>query len=100
MCNNINTHFFNNTSRRGTRGALILMPILGLPWIIGLLYNLYNGDAAGIIIGTAGAYLHVVLTGIQGILIFLFYCVYNADVKGAYILAAKRRKSMENVVRS
>ncbi|XP_076816303.1 uncharacterized protein LOC143462144 [Clavelina lepadiformis] len=90
----------NESLKRASRGALILLPILGVPAVVGILYSFYNENQTGevlpnvgIAVGTMGAYLQVIFVGIQGICIFLFYCVWNAEVRGAYELAARRRRS-------
>nr|XP_026692592.1 adhesion G protein-coupled receptor L2 isoform X2 [Ciona intestinalis] len=88
----------SNSLKRSSRGALILMPILGIPWIVGLLANLYaNNSNVGMVVGTFGSYLQVLLVGGQGIAVFVFYCFYNSEVRGAYMLAAKKRKSEDSL---
>jgi len=75
------------------------MPILSIPWIVGFLYNLYaNSSPAGVVVGTTAAYLQSILVGIQGILVFLFYCFHSTEVRNAYELSARRRKSEGEVV--
>lgn len=87
--------------KKSVKGAMLLMPILSLPWIFGLLYDLYQDkEVEGIngrlrtIIGITGAYFQVIFAGVQGILIFFFYCIYNSEVRTAHSLAQRKRKSI------
>lgn len=82
------------------------MPILGVPTIIAVLYNLYDdqgsesvSDNLRRVFGAVGAYLQVILAGTQGVAIFFFYCFYNDEVRDAHKLATQRRKSMSSLVR-
>nr|XP_039264145.1 adhesion G protein-coupled receptor L4-like [Styela clava] len=79
--------------RNATRGALILMPILGIPWIVNVFVELDDSSHKAVV----SAYVHVVLMGLQGLGIFLFYCVFNTDVRNAYRLSAERRKSVASI---
>lgn len=107
---NISIHRNNNSStpalRKAVKGASWLMPILSVPWIIGLLYDLYehhnkNGDVtAREVFGITGAYLQVIFAGVQGILIFFFYCFYNSEVQKAHHLSTRKRKSIASQGRS
>ena len=81
------------------------MPILGIPTVVALLYNVYDDRTAGsvgnhlkLIFGAMGAYLQVILAGVQGIAVFLFYCVCNDEVRSAHKLASNRRKSQSGLV--
>ncbi|XP_072042072.1 adhesion G protein-coupled receptor L3-like [Amphiura filiformis] len=62
------------------RAVAIMTPILGLPWVFGLLVNFH----------VAFEYLYGILVATQGIFIFICYCVLNAEVKKAF--AIKRGK--------
>ena len=91
--------------RRSSRGAVILMPILGIPTVVALLYNIYSESKIEsvendlrLVFGAMGAYLQVILAGIQGIAVFFFYCLCNDEVKSAHKLATHRRKSRDSLV--
>jgi len=59
--------------KTAVKGALVLLPLLGIPWICGLL-------------GYKNYYLtlmFVILNSIQGVLIFFVYCVWNGEVQRA-----------------
>ena len=82
------------------------MPILGVPTAVALLYNIYDdttsesvGNDLRLIFGAMGAYLQVLLAGVQGIAVFFFYCLCNDEVKSAHKLATHRRKSQGSLVR-
>jgi len=93
--------------RKSVKGAMFLMPILSIPWIIGLLYDLYEESVEGDIssevrevLGITGAYLQVIFAGVQGILIFFFYCLYNSEVKMAHKLENRRKRSVAQGMKS
>lgn len=93
--------------KKAANGVLVLMPVLGTPWIFGLFYNLYQSpdednsqlSFAGVV-GTAGAYLQCISVGIQGILIFFYYCIFNKDVRHAYQMEAKKRRIHKDIKES
>ena len=73
--------------------------------MVALLYNFYNDSTTEsvendlrLVFGAMGAYLQVILAGIQGIAVFFFYCVCNDEVKSAHKLATHRRKSQGSLV--
>lgn len=59
---------------RAFRAVLVLLPILGIPWIVGFLINV--GHPADEIFAS----IHVMINSCQGIFIFLHYVVFNADI--------------------
>ncbi|XP_076813742.1 adhesion G protein-coupled receptor L3-like [Clavelina lepadiformis] len=64
---------FLSDVKTAIRGAAVLLPILGIPWICGMLgYKSYVLKV-----------LFVVLNSIQGFVIFLVYCVFNGEVRRA-----------------
>lgn len=81
-----------------TRSFGILMPILGIPWIFGILANI---ESAGVALSS----MHAVVNGLQGFILFLLYCVSskrdlkivkrkwrNSHLKG---IATKRKYSIK-----
>ena len=58
--------------RTSIRGTLILTPLLGTTWIFGLFAI---GDASILF-----QYIFVILNSMQGVFIFLIYCVFNKEV--------------------
>ncbi|XP_072041836.1 uncharacterized protein [Amphiura filiformis] len=69
-------------TRTCIKGALILTPLLGTTWLFGLLAI----DKAAI----AFQYLFILCNSLQGLFIFLIYCVMNKEVQNVV------RKSLEN----
>lgn len=80
-----------NSIRTSAKGLILLLPILGIPWIANVFSSL--PPPAGIV----ASYVHVVLMGLQGIAIFLFYCVFNSEVRKAIKLSTERRKSQASI---
>ena len=58
--------------RTSIRGVLILTPLLGTTWILGLFAI---GDATEVF-----QYLFVILNSLQGVFIFGIYCLFNKEV--------------------
>ncbi|XP_071809847.1 adhesion G protein-coupled receptor L4-like [Asterias amurensis] len=61
--------------KAGLKGALFLLPILGLTWIFGILAQ----NAATLVF----QYLFVIFNAMQGVFIFLAYCALNKEVRNA-----------------
>ena len=59
-------------NRAGLKGALVLLPILGMTWLFGMLAF----NSATIVF----QYLFVIFNSFQGLFIFLIYCVFNSEV--------------------
>ncbi|XP_041471444.1 adhesion G protein-coupled receptor L3-like isoform X4 [Lytechinus variegatus] len=70
--------------KAGVKGALILVPILGLGWVFGFLSL---GRATLVF-----TYLFVVIVALQGVLIFLLYCAFNSEVRAALRRKDEKRK--------
>ena len=62
-------------SRHATKGILVLIPILGLPWLIGYFLLIFNYQ-----VDIAFQYAHVIMNGLQGVTIFILYCGLNQEV--------------------
>ncbi|XP_039251988.2 adhesion G-protein coupled receptor D1-like isoform X1 [Styela clava] len=61
---------------KALRAVVILMPILGIPWILGLLVNI---EPLEVVFGS----IHVVVNGLQGLLLFIHYALFNEEMRGA-----------------
>ncbi|XP_056006787.1 latrophilin Cirl-like [Ostrea edulis] len=61
--------------KSGVKGAMFLLPLLGLTWIFGLLA--VNEDTI------IFQYLFAIFNSLQGFFIFLFHCVCNSEVRQA-----------------
>ncbi|CAK8673012.1 unnamed protein product [Clavelina lepadiformis] len=72
-------------SRKAAKGALLLMPILGLPWAFGFIPQSLTHSSL--------LYVFTVLNSTQGIFILLFYCIMNNEVK-CVVANYLRRKSL------
>ncbi|XP_071499521.1 adhesion G protein-coupled receptor L3-like, partial [Diadema antillarum] len=70
--------------KAGVKGALLLVPILGLSWVFGFL----SLGGTNIVF----TYVFVIAVGLQGILIFLLYCVFNSEVRAAMKRKREKRK--------
>ncbi|XP_077966823.1 uncharacterized protein LOC120341773 [Styela clava] len=65
-------HFVNDV-KAAVKGALVLLPILGIPWICGMwVYNSYELMMFFLIINST-----------QGLVIFIVYCLMNGEVRRA-----------------
>ena len=59
--------------RTGVKAAVVIFPILGLTWVFGLMT--FNRETLFF------RYLFAVFNSAQGMLIFLFHCVLNKQVR-------------------
>ncbi|XP_066020113.1 adhesion G protein-coupled receptor L4 isoform X2 [Pocillopora verrucosa] len=62
--------------KAGIKGLFVLMPLLGVGWILGL-FALNDGTKVFI-------YAFSIVNGFQGLLIFLLHCVFNDEVRQAF----------------
>ncbi|XP_031558808.1 adhesion G-protein coupled receptor D1-like [Actinia tenebrosa] len=62
-----------NALRSSFKAFVVLAPLLGITWIMGLLCILGAG--------AAGLYIFTILNSIQGFFIFLFHCVRNSEIR-------------------
>ncbi|XP_071944081.1 uncharacterized protein [Antedon mediterranea] len=74
--------------RTAVKGSLLLLPVLGISWILG---PFVDGDNLVV------TYLFVIINSLQGVFIFIAYCLCDKDVKEAYIKFKKRRLSKNQV---
>ncbi|XP_071807318.1 uncharacterized protein [Asterias amurensis] len=66
--------------KSGVKGALVLMPIMGMTWLFGLLmFEVFK-------------YLFVIFNSFQGLFIFLIYCVFNSEVRAAFVRKRNKRR--------
>ncbi|XP_071807973.1 adhesion G-protein coupled receptor D1-like [Asterias amurensis] len=70
--------------KAGLKGAVVLLPILGLTWIFGLLAV----NSATIMF----QYLFTIFNSFQGLFIFLNQCAFNSEVKAAFLRIREQRK--------
>ncbi|XP_071807365.1 uncharacterized protein [Asterias amurensis] len=70
--------------KAGIKGAVVLLPILGLTWVFGLLAV----NSATIVF----QYLFTIFNSFQGLFIFLIHCVFNSEVKAALKRKREKRK--------
>ena len=59
--------------RTGVKASVVIFPILGLTWVFGLMT--FNRETLFL------RYLFAVFNSAQGLLIFLFHCVFNKQVR-------------------
>ncbi|XP_077992799.1 uncharacterized protein LOC144446830 [Glandiceps talaboti] len=69
--------------KAGVKGALVLIPILGLSWMFGLLA--VNDNLL------AFHYLFAICNSLQGFFIFLFQCILNGEVRAALRRVREKR---------
>lgn len=62
--------------RTGVKGVMILMPLLGVSWLLGLLA--VNSSTL------VFEFLFVIINSTQGLFIFLFHCVGSSEVRSAF----------------
>ncbi|XP_071808027.1 adhesion G-protein coupled receptor D1-like [Asterias amurensis] len=70
--------------KAGLKGAVVLLPILGLTWIFGILAV----NSATIMF----QYLFTIFNSFQGLFIFLNQCAFNSEVKAAFLRIREKRK--------
>ncbi|XP_038064835.1 adhesion G protein-coupled receptor E5-like [Patiria miniata] len=71
--------------KAGLRLVLILAPLLGLPWIIGLLYSNQHT--------TFFAYVFVICNSLQGVFLFVSQCLLDEEVRHKLKLLKSKRSS-------
>ena len=59
------------------RAVLLLLPVLGIPWILSFLVNIENAEEVFIII-------HGIINGLQGVFILFIYCVKNSQFRRSF----------------
>ncbi|CAH3039846.1 unnamed protein product [Porites evermanni] len=62
--------------KAGIKGLFVLMPILGVGWILGLFAVNKNTIVF--------EYAFAIINGLQGLLIFLLHCAFNSEVRQAF----------------
>ncbi|XP_053397663.1 adhesion G-protein coupled receptor D1-like isoform X3 [Mercenaria mercenaria] len=84
--------FINRSCRTSFRSLCVLVPVLGLSWILGIFYM---NDSFYFV-----QYIFAILNGLQGFFIFLFHCLLNPQVKKALMLRQRRRSSAKETLKS
>nr|XP_006821230.1 PREDICTED: probable G-protein coupled receptor 133-like [Saccoglossus kowalevskii] len=69
--------------KAGVKGALVLLPLLGLTWVFGL----FAVDEGSLVF----QYLFAIFNSLQGFFIFLFQCAFNSEVRAAYQRKKEKR---------
>ena len=59
--------------RTSLRALFVLLPIFGITWLVGIFG--FTSDAV------AAMYIFVILNASQGLLIFIFHCALNSEVR-------------------
>ncbi|XP_070561730.1 uncharacterized protein [Ptychodera flava] len=62
--------------RSGLKSALMLLPLLGVTWLLGF-FSVSNDTIAF-------TYIFTILNSLQGFFLFIFYIVVNSEVRSAY----------------
>ncbi|XP_052275197.1 adhesion G-protein coupled receptor D1-like [Dreissena polymorpha] len=76
-------------SKAGVRCMCVLLPLMGCTWVIGLLY--VNESMAWV------QYVFAVCNSLQGLVIFVFHCVLNVQIRNA-LLKRKHRKQSKSLI--
>ena len=71
--------------RTGVKAAVVIFPILGLTWVFGLMS--FNRETLFF------RYLFAVFNSAQGMLIFLFHCVLNKQMRDVVRNSTMRRST-------
>lgn len=79
------------TFRSWIKGAIVLLCLLGLTWLLGFLY--VNEQTIGI------AYAFTVVNILQGVFIFIFYCLLNEKVQKEYKRFLRRQDWLPDSIR-
>ncbi|XP_012941592.1 uncharacterized protein LOC101864474 isoform X2 [Aplysia californica] len=77
--------------RAWVKGAVVLMVLLGVTWLVGLLF--LNKHMVVM------AYLFTILNSLQGLFIFLFHCIMNEKVQKEYRKVARRTSWLPDCIR-
>ncbi|XP_073254225.1 adhesion G-protein coupled receptor D1-like [Porites lutea] len=67
--------------RTGVKASGVILPLLGITWLFGLLS--FNSDTI------IFKYIFTIFNSLQGLMIFIFHCILNKQIKDAF---RKRRK--------
>uniref|UniRef100_H2ZHB9 G-protein coupled receptors family 2 profile 2 domain-containing protein n=1 Tax=Ciona savignyi TaxID=51511 RepID=H2ZHB9_CIOSA len=67
------------------KALLTLFPVLGIPWVISIFVGVGPHSSSVPLL-----YLNVVINGLQGLLLFLLYCVNSGEVRRLIINRLKR----------
>ncbi|XP_052275320.1 sushi, von Willebrand factor type A, EGF and pentraxin domain-containing protein 1-like [Dreissena polymorpha] len=76
-------------SKAGVRCMCVLLPLMGCTWVMGLLY--VNESMAWV------QYVFAVCNSLQGLVIFVFHCVLNVQIRNA-LLRRKHRKQSKSFI--
>jgi hypothetical protein len=68
--------------KSGLRAAAVLMPILGLTWVVGV----FAVDTLSLSL----AYVFAILNSLQGMFVFIFYCLLDVKVQKAFRKTKRR----------
>ena len=63
--------------RTSLRALFVLLPIFGLTWLIGIFG--FSSDAV------AAMYIFVIMNSSQGLLMFIFHCALNQEVRISHV---------------
>ncbi|XP_030839721.1 cadherin EGF LAG seven-pass G-type receptor 1-like [Strongylocentrotus purpuratus] len=69
-------------AKAGVKGAIFLLPLLGLTWAFGLMA--INSDTV------IFQYLFTIFNSLQGFFVFFFHCLMNSEVRQAWRLKRKQ----------
>ena len=66
--------------KAGVKASAVILPLLGITWLIGLLS--FNSATV------AFKYIFVIANSLQGLMIFMFHCLLNKQVRNQTLLLA------------
>nr|XP_026691903.1 uncharacterized protein LOC100183204 isoform X1 [Ciona intestinalis] len=78
--------------RKSLKGAFVLMPILGIPWVFGFIPQSLTHVAL--------LYIFTVLNSTQGIFILLFYCILNTEVRTVVVRCLRKQNLLHRKQKS
>lgn len=64
--------------KAGIKASMVILPLLGLTWLFGLL-----GFSSDTIVFK---YMFAILNSLQGLMIFIFHCALNKEVRKVWVL--------------
>ncbi|XP_052791613.1 adhesion G protein-coupled receptor L3-like [Mya arenaria] len=73
-------------SKMAVRGLLVLLPLTGITWVLGIIY--VNKSMAWV------QYVFAVCNSLQGLVIFIFHCALNTQIRDAVLQCRKRRETV------
>nr|XP_039257098.1 adhesion G protein-coupled receptor E3-like isoform X1 [Styela clava] len=67
------------------KAIVVLLPVLGIPWLLGFFTGI-ESDETGIVF----MYLNAIINGLQGVFLFVVYCIIGKEVRKSIMNVQKK----------